>query len=261
MKVLSYFITIVLTAIILAAIVCLKFPSVNNRVARRRIAILRTSVQRKLEQQKESLIKKLDAFANVTAQDRDFAMRLLVETDRSASDVVERAQQFIHPMNLDILEITDSAFVLLSSGHFPASAGNSIEEKCSMLDESPAFLMDNIMGDSVATLQAKVSFAIAELPFYVSGGVIIDNEFLSRLMPLDDVYVLLKTGDEIIGGKAIGNIGSISDIEDQRIIINSKEFLADTIAVSFQGEERDATFYVLSKVPGPLSVLSIFNLK
>ncbi|MBD3345578.1 MAG: hypothetical protein GF401_11000 [Chitinivibrionales bacterium] len=260
MKVLTHGLAVILTAAILLALIWMKLPGeINAIIARRQISSLRQCVRQQLEQQKESLADKLTAFAEVTGSDREFAMRLLVENDPSAAEVVERAEQFIRPMGLEILEITDSLFVLISSGHFPASAGNSIAEKITLLESDPAFIMDNILGEEALTLQAKTRFSIAELPFYVAGGLIVDQGFLSMLVPSSNSFVLLKWEDEIIGGEKLGKIESISEIEDNKIIVNNRTFLADTLSLQFSGENASPVLLVLAEEPEPVSILSLFQ--
>jgi len=83
------------------------------------------------------------------------------------------------------------------------------------------------------TIQAKKGFKIMDIPFFVLGGMKIDEKFLSSLTPYPKVSVLLKRGGEYSGR---ADIHSISDVKDNTILINDKEYLAAEIALPYSGD-------------------------
>jgi hypothetical protein len=89
------------------------------------------------------------------------------------------------------------------------------------------------MGSDVLTLQTGNHFAIAGMTFYAIGGIEINNDFLNGLSPRNGVKVLLKRGKTIIG---MDNIRSISEIKNNKLIINDKEYLAVQMNLPYAGE-------------------------
>lgn len=197
-----------------------------------KLQIVQSVVEKNLQDISTKISSQLQAFSQTIAEDRIFALRLLAENDRSSVDVTEKAIQFINPMKISVLEITDSSFVILSSGHFAASAGNSAAEK-SKLSVVPVCFDDNIMGQQRLTLQSKIQFHISDIPFYVMGGLEIDEQFLKSLSPAKNVTILLKRGKEYIGKS---DIRSISEITNHKILINDEEFLASELQLPYTGE-------------------------
>ena len=113
----------------------------------------------------------LQSLAEVVAANKEFFLRLLVENDRSAPAVTEIAARFLEPMGFSVLEITDSSRTILSSGHFPASAGNKSMHQAGVLSKKLSAIMENIMGTPTLTMQAEYPFTIAGFNFLVSGCV------------------------------------------------------------------------------------------
>ena len=103
--------------------------------------------------------------------------------------------------------------------------------------------MENVMGTPTLTLQAKTSFSIAGFNFCTSGGVTIDEAFLDRLTPNDNVTLLLKQGEVYLGK---GEIRSVSPITDNQIIINDIPLPASAIAVPSSGLGEELTLIVIS---------------
>jgi len=231
------FITPIITALVAGALVFFfyqkKVDSNNSTFSLIELKEAQLSVEKSLAEKLNKLDQQLDAFSSSISNDRNFSLRLLVENDRSSPDVTEKAGQFLDPMGFSILEITDSAFNILSSGHFPASAGNGDTLKASLIGKSPLLLDDNIMGSNVLTFQTGKRFAIAGMTFYAIGGIQVNSEFLNGLSPRNGVKVLLKRGKVILG---MENIRSISEIKDNKIIINDKEYLAVQMYLPYAGE-------------------------
>jgi hypothetical protein len=184
------------------------------------------AVQKNIRQLSDEIEEKLTSFADAVSEDRVFSLRLLGEQDRSSSDVTQFAARFIKPMGFSLLDIIDSSFTVVSSGQFTANAGSNVSEKSSALGKSPEFLKDNIMGESALTFQARKSFKIADIPFFVSGGYRVDKRFIEKLAPDDSCTMFLKIGNEIYGNDTIR---SVSELKGHTMIINDKQY--DAIVV------------------------------
>lgn len=186
------------------------------------------TVEKTFRELQQRISNQLRAFASTTGSDKDLALKLFVENDPTAAYVTEFAGKFMHPMNFEFLEVADSSFAIISSGQFPASVGTSIQEKCMRLSTEPSCIIDQIMGDTVIALEAKEVIKNPDLPynFYAVGGIKIDQKLLDYLSPRKGVKVLLQQGDKITG---IDNISSISDLKDNSILLNNKEYAATSL--------------------------------
>ena len=87
-------------------------------------------------------------------------------------------------MNFSVLSIVDSNNIIVSSGHFPASAGTNVLEHIAHLSSEPLAISENIMGNQVLTLQSKKEFKVADFQFYAVGGYEVNDKFLAELSPL-----------------------------------------------------------------------------
>jgi len=198
------------------------------------VAVCAAEVSKRLAEISEDISTRLSAFAAEVASDQLFSLRLLAENNRSADEVAGKAGQFIKPMGFSLLTIIDSASDILSSGDFPASAGNSALQKAALLSGEPKVIVDQVRGKNVVTLQAKKSISIVDgIPFYALGGVVIDDAFLARLTSRRGVTVLLKQGNAVMG---MEDVKTISDVTGGKIVINNKEYGAGRIDLPFAGE-------------------------
>jgi hypothetical protein len=200
------------------------------------------AVQKQINELSTRIDRQLSSLCNVVSAHKEFSLKILVENDRSSPVITEMASNFLKPMGFSVLEITDSAYAILSSGHFPANAGNRSTEKAQFLSSETAACLENIMGVETLTMQAKKSFRIAGFPFYVMGGVTLDSTLLNRLTPRKNVILLLKKGKDFIGMK---DIKSISKITDNTIIINDKKYLAAECPLVSVGLEDEISILVL----------------
>jgi hypothetical protein len=189
-------------------------------------------VEKQVQNQSEHLSDQLAAFSRVLAADREFSMKLLVENNRSAPEVTEAALRFMEPMGLSVLELTDSQHVLLSCGQWAANAGTSVADKEAMINDKGVFIEDNVKGQNVLTLQAQVRFKILDAGFYCTGGLIVDENFVSHMSPGNGFRLLIKQGQKVMG---MENVESISDVKDSTIIINNKTYPAMPIVLPFAG--------------------------
>ena len=237
----------------------LVFLFAGHRVARipREQAVMellhtRAAVEQALAGRGAALTRRLRAFAEQVAGDRDFAMKLIVEQDRTAPEVTEFARRYMAAMDLGLLEIADSASVLLSCGHFPAAAGNSVASKAAALDSQAVFLLDTIRGEEVLTLQARVTATLGDSTRTgCQGGWVVDQAFLDGLTPPPGVRVMLRAGSHSIG---LNSISSMSAITGNTMIINDTTYLATALLLAFHGEEDPPALLLVSPMPQRLSL-------
>jgi hypothetical protein len=181
------------------------------------------SVKKRLAILDTKLNVQLSAFSDAVSSDKDFSLKLLVENDKSSSDVVEIAGRYLKAMDFSVLEVVDSSNTIISSGHFPASAGLNDKDHITQLSSEPVAALENVMGNQLLAFQLKKEFTIADYVFFAVGGIEINDKFLSELAPFENVKILLKLGNKYIG---MNDIRSISEIKDHKIIINDKEYFA-----------------------------------
>ena len=237
-----------IAAVIAAAATFFTMKAVNSSqdtdCSTRQLLIAKKTVQKRLDDLSMSIQSQLQSFSEVVAARKDFSLRLLVENDRSAPEVTELAFQFLKPMEFSVLEITDSSRSILSSGHFPASAGNKSMHKPGVLSKKPAVTMENIMGAQTLTMQAESGFSIAGFRFFVTGGIAVDKKLLEKLSPNENVQLLLKNGDSYTG---MDNISSVSAITDNHLIINDRRYPAAEIDLPVAGIDSKISLIVLMK--------------
>ncbi len=196
-----------------------------------KLKITQKTVEENFKEISVRIQRQLEAFAKTVAEDKIFALRVLAENDRSSTDVTELAVRFRLPMDFAVLEITDSLLNILSSGHFAANAGNSAVEKAA-LSKEPTCYDDNILGQLRLTLQSKVRFDISDIPFFVMGGLELNEAFLKSLAPNENISILLKRGKQYSG---VSDINSISEVNNNHIIINDKEYWAAELQLPYTG--------------------------
>jgi hypothetical protein len=213
-----------------------------------RLTFAGQTVRIAIEQREHDIAERLAAFAEATKSDQMFSLRLIAENNPSAPEVNARASEFLGPMGFSFLDITDSAGTILSSGRFPASAGNSIAKKMAQLSGEPRFIEDNIIDVAVPTLQAECSFKVADsITFHARGGIIIDSALLSRLSPCEGVKVFLRYDTTIMG---LPNVQKISDVRNRRIVINDKEYPAVQLPLATVDGKTEPLLIVVLMKPG-----------
>jgi hypothetical protein len=220
-------------------------PRKQNEQTNKELAFVKQAVEQQINSQMDCIARQIAGFSAVVAGDRDFSMKLIVEKEKSAPEVTEIAQRYLAPMALSILSITDSQYVLLSCGHFPANAG-SVFESASILGDKPAFIMDNVKGATVLTLQSKVRFKILDAVFFACGGMTADKDFLARLTCWPGYSILIKQGTTVLG---MEKVESISDIKDSTILLNNVRYPVAAIALPFAGTGDAPLCIVMSNKP------------
>jgi hypothetical protein len=214
-----------------------------------RLACAGQTVRTALDELKNEIGERLAAFAEATKSDRMFSLRLLAENNPTAPEVIGRASEYLGPMGFSFLDITDSAGTIVSSGRFPADAGNSMAKKLSLLTSEPRFLMDGVPGNPVPSLQAATAFTVADcITFHAAGGIVIDTSLLNRLAPCEGVTVFLRCDTTILG---LQDVQKISDVRNHRIIINDKEYPAIRLPLpAAEGTHEPVLIVVLMKPAG-----------
>lgn len=205
------------------------------------IQAMTQSVKSTLASRSRQLTDQLQAFSATIASNKDFSLKVLVENDRSSRAITEMASQYLKPMHFTVLEILDSASTILSSGHFPANAGNKSKKAASLSDTTVA-CNENVMGETVLTLQARKKFTIADFAFFVAGGLSLDSAFLADITPAPNVRLILKNGSTYTG---MGAVRSISALENSQIIINDKKYTASSIILPSAGIDDTLMLFVL----------------
>lgn len=206
------------------------------------IDLARMSVEKSLDRVISQTETRLKAFTEALINDRNFSIKLLVENDRSSPEVAAVAARFMKPMGFSILEVIDSSKVIVSSGHFPASVGNTTQFKDQNQSGKIAVVEDNVQGNLVLTLQGYIAFTIAEIPFVARGGHSIDDAFLEQLSPNNQVSVYLKWGERIIGRQ---DVRSISPLKNGKIILNDKTYSGASIPLPVSEGSPSAELLVL----------------
>jgi hypothetical protein len=217
----------------------------QNEATYRELAFVKQSVEQQINSQTDCIARQIAGFASVVAGDREFSMKLLVEKEKSAPEVTEIAPRYLAPMALSILSITDSQYVLLSCGHFPANAGSAFES-ARMLGDKPAFIMDNVKGEAVLTLQSKAPFKILNAVFFACGGMAVGKDFLARLSCWPGYSILIKQGTTVLGRE---KVETISDVKDSTILLNNVRYPAASISLPYAGEGDAPLCIVMSNRP------------
>ena len=183
----------------------------------------RAGVESAWETLSRDLVSRLEAFAAALENDRDFAMKLLVERDPADPAVTQQAPRAMPLLGFDVLGIADEEFRLLSSGHFPPSAGTVQAFPVGQLGSSPQCLPYNIRGESVDVVLARTSFSIAGSTWHVFGGYRIDSSFAARLVPWPAVRIVIR-GES--GTVATFALETVSEPDGMSVIINDTTWRA-----------------------------------
>ena len=239
---LSFSIGFVVAGIAVFSIMRYQAARTGDVSAAGRLIDAREMVEKTLRAISLDITERLAAFAQEAAADQQFSLRLIAENNPSAPEVAGMAGRFMKPMGFSMLAITDSAGVILSSGHFPANRGNRMQDRLSLLSDEPRVVEDVVVDRKMLTLQARKSFTSAdEFLFCASGGRIVDEQFLGRIAPLPDVTVLLRQGVTIMGMQ----VKTISGIKNDSIIINDKEYPALEIPLAVSGDTPPTALVVV----------------
>jgi hypothetical protein len=212
-------------------------------------------VENRLSAMATTLNRQLGALGNTVARDYDFSMKLLVENNATAPEVYEMASRYMEPMGLSVLAIIDANNRVVSSGHFPAEAGNPADKVLANIDGAGRFVTENIGGRELLTFQSRASFTCSNVAMFVVGGYIIDSLFLTGFQLRDHVTLLLKRGNSVVG---MNDIQTMSALKDNMIIINDRSWLAAEVPLKARGATELPELLLLMPEPAKLNPWSIF---
>lgn len=222
-----------------------------------RVTLAAQCVQKNFDGQTRRLSQQLSAFAQMIQRDRDFAMTYLIENDLSSPQITGFAGRYLEPMGLSLLEVTDSSYRVLSSGHFKRNAGNTISYKRGYPEGKAVLVADNITGKKHLTIQMRLSFELEGVPLFCFGGWVVDSSYLSKLAPDASVDLVLSHEREFIATSAVE---SISKIEDRRLILNNVVRYAATADLPVSTpEQQEVAITVIGDTPQPTSFLTFLR--
>jgi len=235
---------IVLTIIVTALLTMLIFKNIPTRDSTARtvftIADAELAVKERIAQMNAGMTAQMSAFCNAVVADRYFSLKLYGENDRSAQEVVAFAWKYMPTMGFSALKIADSDFLIVSSGHFPASSGNEIKKQISEYQNAPAVGNETIVDHTVLTYQIKKEFRISDYKLYALGGVEINESFFKKLTPWSKVSVFMKRGNTYEGI----DVKTISEFKDGEIIINDKEYFAAIVPLASTDKGMETSLIV-----------------
>jgi hypothetical protein len=233
-------ITIIVTA--LSTILILKTTSVHDSDSKSAFTIVDAElvVKDRIAQMNADMNAQMSAFCNAVIADSYFSLKLYGENDRSAQDVVAFAGRYMTTMGFSVLKIADSDYLIVSSGHFPASSGNEVKNQINSYQNSPAVGNETIVDRTVLTYQIKKEFKISDYKLYAVGGIQINDSFFKRLTPWNKVTVFMKRGNEYEGM----DVKTISELKDGKMIINDKEYFATMIPLASTDKAMEASLIV-----------------
>jgi hypothetical protein len=210
------------------------------------LALVKKTVECRLASRMERISAQIAAFAAAVAEDRDFSMKFLVDKDRSAPEVTEIARKYLEPMAFSVLTVTDSQYIVLSCGHFPANTGAAFPSARGF-SAAPSFVMDNVKGENVLTVQAKARFTILDTAiFFAFGGLAAGKEFCSGLCCWPGYSVLVKKGSAVSG---LDKVESISEVKGDTIVLNNVTYPAASISLPWTGEGDPPVLLIVSQKP------------
>ncbi len=255
MKILTYILlTFIITGVVILFLLEKSVAPINYDFSIKELHNNSAIVEKKLDDFSSQLLSQLIGFCTTVIDNRDFSMKLLVEKDYSAPEVADIAPSYIKAMGLSFLEITNSENTIISSGHFPASAGNKILLKNQMQDSILTCIYDDIKGKKIISLQIKIPFLCMGVKLYCYGGIALNTNFISFLQPKENVVLFLKHQKTIVGYE---DIKKISEIKDNKIIINDKSWIGHSLPIHWIGETRAPEFIILLDEPLKFSLMNL----
>jgi hypothetical protein len=213
-------------------------------------------VEKNLTTLQKIIISQLSAFSGVVSENQEFVMKLAVEKDVSAPEIVDITGNYMKVMRLSFLKIVDDSGTILSAGEFAARAGTKIYFPLSSENRAVVFIIDDIKGRAVLSIQGKFDFVCSGIPLHCIGGMVVDDDFLSLLRPSETTLVVLKQGNDFRGMSAIR---TISEIKDSIIMINEKMWMVLTLPLPWYGEKIRPELLVLTDVSEDFSLRTFFK--
>lgn len=254
MKIIIPFITAFVSVILVVFLINKEISSLNSDFCIKELQNVSQNIEKRIADISHKMFLQNKGFCETVSDDRDFSMKLLVEKDFSASEVTDISINYMKAMNFSFLEICDENNIIISSGHFSANIGNK-SQNCKNMDNKSVFVFDKIKGQDVISFQVKNVFFCADKKLQTVGGLLVDFNFISHLKPYDGIIVLFKLGQEIIG---MDDIETMSDIKNNRIIINDKIWIATSLNLSSSEEGINPELIIIKEEPKKLSLIDLF---
>jgi hypothetical protein len=255
MKILTHAVAVIVGILIVLYPIGRRISHYNRDCATKDLLHTAQILENRLHASAGRLSAQLGAFGATVSKDYDFSMKLLVEKDPTAPEVYDMAARYMDAMGLSVLDLIDEKKRVISSGHFPARAGNPAGDNVALLDKKGLFVMDNIRGSDALTFQAKAAFTCSDVPVYAVGGFIVDSAYLADLTPRRELELILKRGNEVIGRH---DVKSMSAITDNIIIVNDRRWLATSIPLPTPTGSPATELLLLAPEPAALSLMALF---
>jgi hypothetical protein len=254
MKIVTHLLVALLSAGLVMYYLNAKLANVSKNHAIMELNTVKAIVEKNVDFIQKNILKKLRVFCGVVSENQEFIMKLAVEKDVSAPEIVDIAGNYIKVMGLSFLEIVTDSGIIISSGHFPASAGSKSLKQL-LGEDAILCITDDIKGKKVLSLQGRIRFVCSGVPLYCIGGISVDEDFINEVKPLRNTDVFLKQGNEILG---IDTLRTISDIRENSIMINDKTRLAASISLPWAGQGEQPSLIILQHEPYKFNRFTIF---
>ncbi len=149
----------------------------------RRVAALTSVVEADLERRRVGIADRLATLVQNIVEDNDF--RAAVRGARSAQRyLLDYAEREMRVAGLDVLQIQDRNGKIISSGHFRNEYDRlepGLPEALAKLPQGSAVFEARIPEGQLLALVQVDSFRVMQDPFFVVGGVAIEQDFVSAL--------------------------------------------------------------------------------
>lgn len=228
MKILKYVLLVIISVVVATIVIAKKIAPFEKDFVIKEVSYNAAGTARAFNALSQNIEKQLASFGRIVSDDMDFAMKLSIDGDISAPEISEFALQYIEPMGFSFLEIVDSAFVILSSGHFPSSNGNVAMDHKDIPENKALIISKDLKGETHTALLVKVPFNCAGTKLFAVGGISLNDELLSTLSSNSNTKVLVKVEETIVGFE----VKTISELKDHKIIINDKTYYASSTSLN-----------------------------
>ncbi len=252
MSFLKYTLIVIVSIVLATVVLAKKIEPLYKDYVIKEVSLNAAGTARSFKALSEKVERQLASFGRIVSDDMDFAMKLSIDGDISAPEISEFALQYMEPMGFSFLEIVDSSYTILSSGHFPSSNGNVAMDNKDMPEKKAVIRQKDIKGDKFITLLIKVPFNCAGINLYAVGGIKLSDELLSTLSPNSSSKVIIKDGEQIVGF----DVKTISELKDHRIIINDKTYYASSTTLNMPGNPELIT---IREEPADVTLFELFK--
>lgn len=252
MKFLKYTLIIVVSIVLATVVIAKKIQPLYKDYVIKEVSLNAAGTAKSFKSLSGRVEKQLSAFGRIVSDDMDFAMKLSIDGDISAPEISEFALQYMGPMGFSFLEIVDSSYVILSSGHFPSSNGNVAMDHQEMPENRAIIRQKDLKGEKHTALLMKVPFNCAGIKLFAVGGIKLTNDLLAAFSPNSSSQVIIKNGDQIVGL----DVKTISELKDHKIIINDKTYYASSTTLNMPNNPELIT---IREEPADVTLFDLFK--